>query len=382
MRAKVYESIDDIGAERLRPLHAGLDFSYGLLRAMERSLWGELLVRYLTVEPGEEDGPVLAFTPVYVGSNLNFNALLPKVVQKGYDLLVSGLGSAVATRVALAGTLISDRGWIPMAPDLEDRAGALRLLLAEFDRVAKKHHAQLGMLKDIHSHFPETDRAVMRASGFAEGFSLPTIRINTDYASFEDYLSKQLTKNGRRHARKQFHKAEGVYTLSVHEEFEHLVPRIFPLHRAVFLKAKYQFEELPPRFFVECARSTEPRSELVLCERNDGRLVGSLVIFYDEEEQQNKRIGIDYDIADSGLIYNLLNYIGIRRAIERRLKTVWLGQSSYVPKTRLGGELEDQYLLIKAYDLTLKPTLPLQRWWMARYSAANVRAGLERGSSV
>lgn len=382
MKAKVYESIDDIGAERLRPLRAGLDFSYGLLRAMERSLWGELLVRYLTVEPGEEKGPVLAFTPVYVGSNLNFNALLPKFVQKGYDLLVSGLGSAVATRVALAGSLLSDRGWIPMSPDLQDRAGPLRLLLAEFDRVAKKHHAQLGMLKDIHSQFPEADRAVMRASGFAEGFSLPTIRINTDYASFEDYLSKQLTKNGRRHARKQFHKAEGVYTLSVHEEFEHLVPRVFPLHRAVFLKAKYQFEELPPRFFVECARSTEPRSELVLCERNDGRLVGSLVIFYDDEEQQNKRIGIDYEIADSGLIYNLLNYTGIRRAIERRIKTVWLGQSSYVPKMRLGGELEDQYLLIKAYDLTLRPTLPLQRWWMARYSAASVRAGLEKGVSV
>jgi Peptidogalycan biosysnthesis/recognition len=382
LKAKVYESIDEVGAERLRPLGAGLDFSYGLLRAMERSLWGELLVRYLTVEPGEEDGPVLAFTPVYVGSNLNFNALLPKVVQRGYDLLVSGLGSAVATRVALAGSLISDRGWIPMSPDLEDRAGALRLLLAEFDRVAKQHRAQLGMLKDIHRDFPAADRPVMRAAGFAEGFSLPTIRIDTGYVSFEEYLSKQLTKNGRRHARKQFHKAEGVYTLSVHEEFEHLVPRVFPLHRAVFLRAKYQFEELPPRFFVECARSTEPKSELVLCERKDGRLVGSLMIFYDGEEQQNKRIGIDYEIADSGLIYNLLNYTGIRRAIERRIKTVWLGQSSYLPKTRLGGELEDQYLWIKAYDLALRPTLPLQRRWMARYSAASVRAGLEKGVSV
>jgi hypothetical protein len=382
VRAKVYESIDDVGAARLKPLRAGLDFSFGLLRAMERSLWGELLVRYVTVEEDEDDGPVLAFTPVYVGSNLNFNALLPKAIQRGYDLLVGGLGSAVATRVALAGSLISDRGWIPMHPALADRAGALWLLLAEFDRVAKRHHAQLGMLKDIHGDFPAADRAVMHAAGFAEGFSLPTIRINTGYASFEDYLSKQLSKNGRRHARKQFHKAEGVYTLRVVEDFEDVIPRVFHLHRAVFLKAKYQFEELPPRFFVECARSTDPKSELVLCERADGRVVGSLVIFYDGQEQQNKRIGIDYDIADSGLIYNLLNYTGIRRAIERRIKTLWLGQSSYLPKTRLGGELEDQYLFIKAYDITLRPTLPLQRWWMSRYSAASVRAGLEKGVSI
>jgi len=172
-----------------------------------------------------------------------------------------------------------------------------------------------------------------------------------------------------------------VFTLRVIEDFEEMIPRVFPLHRAVFLKAKYQFEELPPRFFVECARSTSPKSELVVCETADGRIAGSLLIFYDDREQQNKRIGIDYSNAESGLVYNLLNYTGIQRAIARGIATLWLGQSSYLPKTRFGGVLEDQYLLIKAHDPMLKPTLPLQRWWMARYSAANIMAGLENGTS-
>ncbi len=378
MRGRVYESIDDIGAARLAPLPAGLDFSFGLLRAMERSIWGELAVHYLTVE--DDAGVLLLFTPVYVGSNLNFNALLPQAIQKGYDALVSAVGQAMATRVAVAGSLISDRGWIPMHPELRDRASALRLMLHDLDVVAKQHHAQLAMLKDLHQDFPAADRAVLRAGGYLEGYSLPTIRINTAYASFEEFLAKQLTKNGRKHARKQFHKAEGLFELRAIEDFEEMVPLVFPLHRAVFLKAKYQFEELPPRFFVECARSRNPRSELVVCERvADHRIVGSLVIFYDEHEQQNKRIGIDYDIDESGLVYNLLNYTGIQRAIARGIGTLWLGQSSYVPKTRLGGDLDDQYLLIKAYDPLLKPTLPLQRWWMSRYSAANVMAGVQQG---
>ena len=380
MQSRVYNSIDEIGAGRLEPLPTGLDFSFGLLRAMERSLWGELLVRYVAVE--NDAGLLLAFTPVYVGSNLNFNALLPNVVQKGYDMMVAGLGMKMATRVALAGCLISDRGWIPMHPDLSDRAGALRLLLAEIDRVAKQHSVQLSMIKDIHSDFPAEERALMRAAGFMESFSLPTIRINTAYRSFEEYLNKQLSKNGRKHARKQFHKAEGKFTLRVIEDFEAWIPRVFALHRAVFLKAKYQFEELPPRFFSECVGSMNPKSELVVCERTDGRIVGSLLIFYNDTEQQNKRIGIDYDIADSGLIYNLLNYTGIQRAIKRGIKTLWLGQSSYVPKTRLGGELDDQYLYIRAYDPVLKPTLPLQRLWMSRYSAAKVLARLEGGVSI
>ena len=139
---------------------------------------------------------------------------------------------------------------------------------------------------------------------------------------------------------------------------------------------------MPPAFFVECARSTTPKTELLICERYDGRIVGSLLIFYNETEQQNKRIGIAYDIPDSGLIYNLLNYTGIQRAIARGIKTLWLGQSSYVPKTRMGGELDDQYLLLKALDPVLKPTLPLQRWWMERYSAASILAGLDKGVSI
>jgi predicted N-acyltransferase len=238
------------------------------------------------------------------------------------------------------------------------------------------------MLKDIHRDFPTAERAVMRGAGFTEGFSLPTVRVNTAYASFEEYLTKHLSKNGRKHARKQFIKAEGVFTLRVIDDFEEMIPRVFPLHRAVFLKAKYQFEELPPRFFVECARSTSPKSELVVCETADGRIVGSLLIFYNDREQQNKRIGIDYSNAESGLVYNLLNYTGIQRAIARGIGTLWLGQSSYLPKTRFGGELEDQYLLIKAHDPVLKPTLPLQRWWMSRYSAANILAGLEKGTPL
>jgi predicted N-acyltransferase len=269
-----------------------------------------------------------------------------------------------------------------MDADLIDRKEALRLILGEVDGIARTHKAQLGMIKDIHRDFPAEERAVMREAGFAEGLSLPTIRVNTAYGSFDEYLKKQLSKNGRKHARKQFHKAEGTYALRVVEDFEHLVPKVFSLYRAVFLKAKYQFEELPPRFFVECSRSTDPKTEMVICERTDGRIVGSLLIFYNDHEQQNKRIGIDYDLADSGLIYNLLNYTGIQRAISRGLTTLWLGQSSYLPKTRLGGELEDQFLLIKAYDPVLKPTLPLQRWWMSRYSAAKIQAGLENGVSI
>src|SRR5215510_4371057 len=209
MRAHVYESIDEIGRERLASLPPSLDFSFGLLRAMERSLWGELLVRYITVE--SDDGQkLLAFAPCYLGSNLNCNALLPRFIQSTYYALLDGLGSSMATRVAIIGCLISDRGWIPMHAELTDHKQALELICAEMDVLARQHKAQLGMIKDIHSDFPPDDFAALKTFGFGVGLSLPTIRLNTAYTSFEDYLQNELSKNGRKHARKQFRKAEGI----------------------------------------------------------------------------------------------------------------------------------------------------------------------------
>lgn len=388
MELSVYDSIDGLGPAALAPLSGGLDFSYGLLRAVERSLWGHLGVRYLAVEDG---GGVAAFTPVYLGSNLNFNALLPQAVQASYALQVAQLGVGAAYTVAVVGSLISDRGGIPMHPELGDRRGALALLLAAFDELARESHAHLTLIKDVHESLPAEERAQMRAAGYSEGFSLPTIRIDTDYPSWEDYLSRHLSKNGRKHARKQFRHAEGRYALRTVSDFAALVPAVYPLMRRVFLKAKYQFEELPPRFFAECSGSENPQTELILCEEagdggggngNGGEIVGAMLVFYDHRQQLDKRIGVDYDRPDSGLIYNLLNYQGLIRAIERGIPVVELGQSAYLPKTRYGGELTDQYLMLKAHSAALKPTLPLQRVWMRRYRAEAIREQVARGVAV
>jgi hypothetical protein len=376
----VHDSVAGLGPGRLAGLGGGLECSYGLLRAVERSLWGRLAVRYLAVEDG---GETVAATPVYLGSELNCNALLPVVVQRLAAAAVERLGVAAATRVAVVGSLISDRGGIPMHPGLGDRMAALELILDGVDRLAGEHRAQLGLLKDVHQDLPAEERARMREQGYVEGYSLPTIRVPTDVPSFDAYLERRLSKNGRKHARKQFRHAEGVYRLRAVADFAELVPRVYPLFRAVFLKAKYQFEELGPRFYAECAVSTHPPTELLLCETADGgEIVGALLVFYGERQQLDKRIGIDYRVPDGGLVYNLLNYEGIRRAIDRGIPIVDLGQSAYLPKTRLGGELTDQYLLVKGYDPLLRPTLPLQRRWMQRYRAAAVQAAVARGEAV
>lgn len=370
MHVAVYDTIDELGPGAIEPLEGStLDFSYGLLRAVERSLWGDLSVRYLAVRDGAD---LAAFTPVYIGANLNFNALMPRLVQRGYSALLDWVGGAAGYSIAVVGCLLSDRGWIPTHPEA-DAAAVVRLMLPEIDRVAREGGADFCMLKDIHERFPESHQFLK--AGFVQTYSLPGVRVETPYASFDDYL-RHRSKNGRKHARKNFRKAEGRLRVRSHPDFAGLVPAVYPLFRQTFLKAQFHFEELSPYFYRECAASTSPRSELLVCEKG-GERVGSVMLLYNSKELQIKRVGVDYAQEDSGLVYNMMMYEGMRRAIELGIPGVSLGQSTYTPKTRLGGEMETLFLFLKGYKLPLQASFPLQKLWLRRYQSARVQQTLQ-----
>lgn len=372
MQTVVYDTIEQLDPEEVAGLDGSpIDFSFGLLRAIEYSLWGHLSVRYLAVEDG---GALIAFTPIYIGTNLNFNALMPRIVQGFYQRMLTLLGEAAGYTVAIVGSLISDRGWIPAHPACDSRA-ALRLMLPEIDRIARASGAHFCIVKDIHEEFPNADQFI--AAGYTRMFSLPTVRAPVAFASFEDYL-QSLSKNGRHHARKNFRKAEHKLDCRFVDDYAELIPTAFPLFRRTYLKAPYKFEELSPRFFAQMARTRHPRSRLLLCEKN-GRAVGAALLLLDAHTQQIKRIGIDYDQEDTGLIYNLLMYQSLQHAIENNVDSLYLGQSSFTPKVRMGGHLEEQFLFLKGYSFTLRASFPAQKLWLNRYRAERVLAALDKG---
>lgn len=374
---KVYDSIDALGPEVLGRFEGSrLDFSYGVLRALEKALWGDLSVHYLTVEA---DGQPQAFLPVYVGTNVNLNALLPKALQDGYFKLVRLLGAAIATRFAIAGNLISDKGWIPMLPDQASPA-LVTAMVSHVDAFSRAQKVKVSLIKDIHCAFPPEWLAAIEQQGYYQLYSLPTMIVDTPFSSFEDY-SQSLSKNAKKHSRKVLKAAHERFTFETITDYGDQIDAIFPLFRATYLKAKYQFDESVPRFVEECARSTTPHTELIVC-RKKGAIVGALINFYDDNEQLNKRIGIDYAQEDTPLIYAALMYEGIRSAIDKGLRRVYLGQSTYVPKARLGGRPEDEYFYVKSYDPILTLSLPWQRRWSENYRAERVERLALEGVSV
>ncbi len=372
MHTQIYDSIDLIGPERIEPLEGSpVDFSFGLLRAMERSLWGDVRVRYVCVE---EAGDLLGFIPVYIGTNIEFMALMPGPIKAGYAGLVEHMGLGQAYGVAVAGSLISDRGFIPLRPGC-DRDAVLDSIIAAIDVIADEHRLHLAFIKDVHQDFPGIDR--FRAKSFAECYSLPTVAVDTSFTSRSEYIAG-LTPNGRSNARRVLKNAAREFTLRFVPIEPELVPRIYPLLRATYLKAPFKLEELPPRFISESAAVQPPSSEALLCERGD-RVVGAYLIFFHKGQQLNKRVGIDYGDPQSPLIYNALNIHALLRAAERSIPLSYLGQTSYTPKLRLGGRLENQYLFIKGYRASVRMSLPLQRLWMQRFRAEGIESAVKQG---
>ena len=371
MKTVWYSSIDDLGPARIEPLQGSpVDFSHGLLRAVERTLWGDLRVRYLTVE---DDSGVCGFVPMYFGTNIEFMAVMPRLIRRGYELLVEYLGLAWAYRVVVVGSLISDRGFIPLRPGV-DTAAVLDRMIAAIDDLAREQRAQLAIVKDLHQDFPAIAR--FRAAKFMECHSLPTVRVDTSFASQAEYIAG-LTANGRSSARRVIRKSER-FSFEFVSDWAPLVPEVYPLWRATYLKAEFKLEELPPRFFVECARTAPPASELLVC-RRDGAIVGAYLSLWHGGQQLNKRIGIDYADPDSALIYNALNLRCLVRAAGRGIPISYLGQTAYTPKVRLGGRIEEQFLFIKAYRLDVGLSLPIQKLATRRFRREVVERELGRG---
>ncbi|MEO1335169.1 MAG: GNAT family N-acetyltransferase [Myxococcota bacterium] len=377
MRQAVLRSIDDIPIDQLSELEGSrLDFSYGLLRAVEKSLWGELDVNYLALY----DADTLAgLIPAYTGTNLNINVLLPKWFQDGFLSIVRLVGSSAKTKVVVAGSIISDKGWIPTNPKYSTSLVAAEMtdFLTAF---SKQQKVKAVMLKDIHESFPPDGLEEMEKRGYNRLYSLPTVMVNTDFDNFSAY-EQSLPKNSRKHARKVLKAAKRKLAIDIVEDYSAMIADIYPLLRATYRKANYKFDDATPWFLHEACSSVEPKSELIAC-RNGGRLVGALVNFFDGDAYMAKRIGIDYTDEMAPLIYTALMYRGIERAIERGCKQLYLGQSTYVPKMRLGGVIENEYFYVKVFDPVLRLTIPWQKRLSQAYEAKRVTEMALQGVSV
>ncbi|GAB4453044.1 MAG: hypothetical protein Kow00120_23040 [Anaerolineae bacterium] len=230
-------------------------------------------------------------------------------------------------------------------PDPPLRDAALRRLTAVAEAQARRHHALFlvyDYLAEHEAQYPGWPEA-LRPFTFAE----PGTRLDIAWPDFAHYLD-HLSRKTRKSYRRNWRAAEEMGIMVCERAAVTRIDEALGLIRNV--EAKYRSSPNPwTRGILENAGMVE--SVWITAEMGD-RLVGCELMLRDGDAWCVMALGRDYAVP---IVYFLLGYTDIRRAIESGAKALRWGSGAFDTKERLGFQPElNQYVLFTAHNRLLR----------------------------
>lgn len=175
--------------------------------------------------------------------------------------------------------------------------------------------------------------APLQLPGLAEGRTLPTALLDRAFASFDDYL-QLLRSDYRRRLLRIGQSFDGVAVeRSGCDRFDAAMHR---LYLDVYERSDAKLEQLGLGFFQHL-----PAPFILTAYRRGGRLLGWHITLVDGEQGFFFLEG--HDAGERHVYFNLL--VGVlQEAIAQGARSLDLGQTAEVPKTRLGATLVEKHL--------------------------------------
>jgi hypothetical protein len=209
---------------------------------------------------------------------------------------------------------------------------ALRETIAAF-RLREK--ASIILLKD----FPSTYRSALATfarDGFQRAPSMPAARLELDFASFEQYMMKRLSKVFRKNLRRKFRALDGAapVTMEVLNDATAVVDEIFPLHLQTFHRSDFKFEELNKDYFRLIGQRMPDRVRYFIWRQN-GRIIAFNLCLVHDGMLHDLDVGLDYSVALDLHLYFVTWRDVIQWCLANGVKTYHTGPLNYDPKLHL-----------------------------------------------
>jgi hypothetical protein len=262
------------------------------------------------------------------------NRRVPRLV----NLPVIGLGSPLA-----------DRCHLGFAADLsmDDRAAAMRTLLAGLDAHAASENVPILAVKDLADRdLPGADAALQDAR-FTRVASLPVAVLDLPFASEEAYLAS-LSAATRKDIRRKLKSAAGV-RVEMRTGIEGLETQIVALYDATRLQSGFDygdFEKLSPDYFRAVMKNLGERAVLMLYWVGE-ELIAFNLLFVEPDRIIDKFIGMRYPQARDHNLYVLSWMTNVRFCLERGIARMQTGQTAYASKVRFGSRLDKSWVYFK-----------------------------------
>ena len=238
-----------------------------------------------------------------------------------------------------------------------------QLLAAGITNHARDLKARLIVLKE----FPAADRAVLACfsgQGFTCVPSLPMTRVSIQYASFDEYMQRMLSRKTRSTLRKKFKDSERVASLdmSVVHDITPIIDDVYPLYLNVYERATLRFEKLTKDYFCGIGQRMPDKTRFFIW-RDGQKIVAFALCMVDDVSICSEYIGFDYDVAYDLNLYYIATRDVMSWAIEHKYQCYRGTGLNYEPKSNLRYLLDPLDLYVKhtskIFNFALKYILPL-----------------------
>lgn len=225
------------------------------------------------------------------------------------------------------------------AIDESSRSSHARLLAAAITTHARDAGASLIVLKEFPAEY-RTSMACFMQNGYARVPSLPMVRLNLDYADFEDYLKRGVSRGRRAHLRRNFRDAAAAspIEMSVVSDITPIVDEIYPLYLHVYDRSKLHFELLTKEYFCGIARRMPDKARFFIWRRS-GKVVAFSLSMVQNDAIYNEYVGFDYVVAPDVHLYYCTFRDMVNWAIANGYRWMFSGSLAYDPKLHLRFEL-------------------------------------------
>ena len=339
--ARVYRHAAEVAPEIWRATFSDTPKDFHYYRLLEQTMRSHFDFRYLLVFD-EGDRP-LALQPLIIATQ----ALAASAGGKFAQVVAKMRGSFprfFQSRMALAGCLVGE-GKIGM---IGSAAAVVPLLAEALEEFARAEGIGLLAFKD----FPAPScvaLSCLERIGYVRLAGFPSLAIDLNFSSFEEYVMTRLSKVTRKTLRRKFRVADGAsppLTLEVLFDAEREINEIYPLYLAVAQQSDVRFEVFTREYFIEAPRLAPGRFRYFIWRRG-GRVVAfSFCTIWNGTIYDND-IGLDYTVAHELYLYyvtfrDLLNW-----ALGHGLRRYASAPFNYDPKLHLRLELQPVDIYVK-----------------------------------
>ena len=228
-------------------------------------------------------------------------------------------------------------------------ASALASAIVEQARGLK---ARLIVLKEFPAKYRQALECFVH-SKFTRIPSLPNVRLDIDYTSFEDYMTRALSGGTRRKLRLKLKASETAppIEMSVVGDITPIVDDIYPLYLQVYNRSHLHFEKLTKEYFCGLGRRMGDKARFFVWRQND-KIVAFGSCLLQDDTIHAEYLGLDYDVALELHLYHYTFRDLVSWAIAGGYKWFHSSALNYDPKFHLRYRLDP-------IDLYVRHTSPI-----------------------